>query len=277
MVAWVLGVGTLMPAAIVCGQTASATTTTGAEGGVGDLSTDRPGLGNGTEVVGRGVWQVETGLSLESSHDAQARARELAAPLALFRVGLTRQVELRLSADGLLSDTSSLAGSRRHSGGSDAQVGAKWKFADRHTSRLKLDLALIPIVSLPTGSNDFTSGGYDPNVTLAWAGDLPRGFDLSGNYILSSNTDDDRRFAEHDLSASLGHDLPAGWQGFAEVFTASALSRDGSRAWTVDAGVTRGLGDNAQFDVSAGRGLNDAASDWFVAAGFCLRGLPRRH
>ena len=34
----------------------------------------------------------------------------------------------------------------------------------------------------------------------------------------------------HDLSASLGHGLPSGWEGFAEVFTSSALSRDGSRA-----------------------------------------------
>ncbi len=83
---------------------------------IGDIAPDRPGLGDGSGIVGRGVWQVETGWSFESEHQDGTVLHELALPLALFRVGVTDRFELRVGADGLLSDTSSSPGSRRTSG-----------------------------------------------------------------------------------------------------------------------------------------------------------------
>jgi Putative MetA-pathway of phenol degradation len=238
---------------------------------MGELVTDRPDITESTEVVGAHVWQLEAGVSLESDGAGVARSRELVVPLALLRVGLGRRVELRLSADGAVSDTSAFPGSTRHSGRSDVEVALKWKLFDQ--DRLGVDLAIIPILSLPTGSDDFTSDGYDPALKVAWARELPQGFGLSGNINVASLTEDDDRFTEQDLSASLGHALAAGWDGYVELFTASHLEREGGRAWIFDTGVTHGIGPNTQFDVNVGRGLRDAGPDWYIGAGFALRGL----
>jgi hypothetical protein len=149
----------------------------------------------------------------------------------------------------------------------------KYVLADQ--ARLGVDLAVIPVVSLPTGSTEVSSGGCDPTVKLAWARDLPRGFDLSGNVNVNSTTDG-ARFTSREVTVSLGHGLRGGWSGFWEAYGASALERGGSAAWLVDTGVTHLWGANAQFDVSVGRGLNAAAPDWFLGIGVSMRGLMRR-
>ena len=199
---------------------------------------------------------------------------ELALPLALFRVGVTDRFELRVGADGLLSDTSSSPGSRRLSGRSDVEVGAKLKLIE--SARTGFELSVLPILSLPIGSSAFTSGGYDPTVEMAWAQSLPRGFSLSGNVTAASVSEDDHRFTQHILTVSVDRDIAAGWNGFAEAFRASSFERDGAAVWIVDAGATHRLGRQAQFDVSVGRGVTAAAPDWFISAGISLRGFLTR-
>jgi hypothetical protein len=243
---------------------------------IGDIAPDRPGLGDSSSIVGRGVWQIESGWSFESAHEDGAVLHELALPLALFRFGITDRFELRASADGLLSDTSSSPGSRRMSGGSDVEVGAKVKLFE--STDAGFELSVLPIVSLPIGSREFTSGGYDPMLEVAWTQQLPRGFELSGTVTAASVSEDDHRFTQQILTVSLDRKLPVGWSGFAEAFRASSFVRDGSAVWIVDAGATHKLGRQAQFDISAGRGITDSAPDWFVSAGISVRGfLTRTH
>jgi len=40
-----------------------------------------------------------------------------------------------------------------------------------------------------------------------------------------------------------------------------------------DTGLTHALGENEQLDFSIGRGLTEAAPDWFIGVGFSIRGL----
>jgi hypothetical protein len=238
---------------------------------LGDIAPDRPGLGDGSGIVGRGVWQIETGWSFESAHQDDAVLHELALPLALFRVGVTDRFELRVGADGLLSDTSTSPGSRRLSGRSDIEVGAKLKLVE--SARAGFELSVLPLVSLPIGSDAFTSGGYDPTVEIAWTQALPRDFSLSGNVTAASVSEDDHRFPQHILTFSIDRDIAAGWNGFAEAFRASSFERGGGAVWIVDGGATHRLGRQAQFDISLGRGVTAAAPDWFISAGISLRGF----
>jgi hypothetical protein len=263
---------------IKAGQASKATTANGS-GAVAaaprempELVTDRPDITESSAVVGRGVWQLESGVSFErDGHDADA-SRALSAPMALLRLGLSDRLELRLGADGFESQRA-VAGGSRMTGFSDVTAGFKYVLADQ--AHLGFDLAVIPFVSMPTGSDAFSSGSWDPTIKLTWARDLPRGFGLSGNVNVSSITEGER-YTPREVMFSLGHDLAGGWAGFWEVYGASSLERGGSAAWLVDTGVTHPLGHDVQVDFSVGRGLNRAAPDWFVGVGISMRGWFHR-
>jgi hypothetical protein len=254
---------------------AASTTAPEQEPGLGELVTDRPDFTESAEVVAPGVAQLETGISYEGDGAGAARTRGLTMPLALMRIGLGHRTELRLGADGFVSQSEGLgAAALRTNGGSDFEVAAKVRLAGE--KQIGFDLAVIPIVSLPVGSEGFTSGGVDPTVKIAMARSLPAGFDLSGNVNVSSLTDGADRFTQTALSASFGHDLVKGWGGFWEVYGFSAEERGGRASWTFDTGISHPIGPNRQVDFSIGYGLTEAAPDWFVSAGFSLRGAFRR-
>ena len=239
------------------------------------MSTDRPDTSDSTDIVGRGLWQLETGISFDADSEAGVSVKEIAAPLAMLRVGLHPRFEVRISAEGLLSDEIRAPGGRRRvTGGSDTQISAKWKLFTR--PRRCFVLALEPVLSLPTGSDAFTSGGYDPMLKFIIDRTLPGGFSVSANIVLSSDTDAGSRFTQQGTSASFSHGLPRGWTAFAEIFTTSALKRGGDRAWIIDAGGSRPIGHRMQVDVSAGRALSKAGADWFVSTGFSVRGFLGR-
>lgn len=255
--------------------TPATATTTAAESGLGELVTDRPDFTESTDVVGTGVAQLETGIAYEGDGEGSARTRGLTTPQALLRIGLSRHTELRLGADGFVSETAGVgAGAVRTSGGSDFELAVKFHLPTE--KRLGIDLAIIPIVSLPIGSSAFTSGGVDPTVKIGMARGLPAGFDLSGNVNVSSLTEGDARFTQTAVSASFGHDLVKGWGGYWEVYGFSSVEKAGRPAWTFDTGVTHPVGPNRQVDMTVGYGLTDAAPNWFVSAGFSLRGSFRR-
>jgi hypothetical protein len=235
---------------------------------VPEIVTDRPDFTESSEVIPAGWLQLESGVSFEG----ESTARAFSAPAALLRIGLGHRTELRLGAEGLLSEA---VGGVRHSGRSDMEVGAKVKLFDQATRGF--DFALLPIVSLPTGTSGFTSGGVDPTLKITWGRDLPAGFGLTGNVNASSLTEDGTRFHQEAMSLSVGHDLFFGFGGYAEVYGFTKMSATDGAGVTVNGGVSRLLGRHVQFDVEAGRGLTSASPDWFVGFGFAvIAPQPRR-
>jgi hypothetical protein len=246
----------------------------GSEPKLPELETDRPDITEASTVVMPGVWQLETGLLFQSDRIDPTTAHDVSAPNVLLRLGVAPRLELRIDAEGFVEESLSTPGTARASGVSDVELAIKYKLFDQE--QVGLDIAIIPLISLPVGSDDFTSGGYDPTVKLTWSRDLARGFGLGGNVIVSSITEAGARFTQTAISASLGHGLGEGWGGFWELYGASSLSRDGGRAWLFDTGITHTLGANAQLDLSVGRGLTEDAPDWFIGVGFSIRGLFKR-
>jgi hypothetical protein len=241
----------------------------------GEMSVDRPDVSDSTDIVGRGMWQLESGISLAGDQEGGLSRKELAAPLAMLRLGLRNRLELRVSAEGVLSDEiRTSAGHVRVTGGSDMQIGAKWKLFAR--PRRCFLIALEPVLSVPTGSEAFTSGGYDPLLKLIVDRSFRGGFSLSANVVLASNSEAGSRFTQQGASASVSHALPRGWSGFVEISTTSAETLNGDRVWIFDTGASRPIGRRVQVDVSVGRGLSDAAADWFVGAGIAMRGFLTR-
>src|SRR5689334_1613128 len=91
--------------------------------GAPELVTDRPDFTESSEVVGRGVLQVESGMTFEGDRQDGDRARAISAPQLLVRVGVTPRFELRFGGDGFVSQSIRTAGSTLEtSGSSDAEI-----------------------------------------------------------------------------------------------------------------------------------------------------------
>ena len=235
--------------------------------GEDELVTDRPDFTESSEVIPRGGYQFESGLTFEGdTHDGQ-RARSLSAPGSLLRVGLGLRTELRISSDGFQSEA---INSVRSSGYADLGLGLKIRLLDQ--AKVGFDFAIIPMVSLPTGGEGFTSGHADPTLKLTWARELPAGWGATGNFNFSSVSDEEGRFTQRAISASFGHAIAGGWEGFGELYSFTPMERGERSGVTLDWGIARQIGRDLHFDIAAGRGLTAAAPDWFVGIGFAVRG-----
>ena len=234
------------------------------------ISTDRPDFTESTEVVGPWMLQIEGGFTLARDSTGGTPIRSLGGPFPLLRLGLSRRLELRLATDGYVRESIREAGqSGRASGLSDLVVGAKLKLADE--GRVRPALSIIPSLSLPTGSRQVTSSGYDPAINFAWGKSLPVDFDSGGNVKLLSVTSDGRRFLQRVLSVSFGHRLFTGIEGFWEAYEISPPDRDRAGLLIFDTGLTHVLGRNALIDLEIGRSVRPATPTWFVGAGLAFR------
>ena len=228
-----------------------------------EMVTDRPDFTEATDVVGKGVVQMENGFTQERSRGGTS----ISGPELLMRIGLTKCLEIRIGGDGFLSQRS--LGAARISGYSDVELAAK--IVVFNEGRHRPALSLIPLLSLPLGSPDFSSGDYDPGLKVALGKDLPKGFSLGGNVNVSSLTTPDGRFLQTAFSASLGHGLRRGFRGYWEIFGLTPWQNAGSAAWLANAGVTHSIGKHAQIDARAGKRLTDVGPDWFWGFGMAFR------
>jgi hypothetical protein len=232
-----------------------------------ELVTDRPDFTESSEVIPRGGLQLESGLTYEGDTRDGVRGRSVTVPGSLMRIGLGARMELRIGGDGMLSQT---AGAERATGYSDLEVGVKIRLLNHGTAGV--DVAVLPLVSFPTGASGFSSGGIDPTLKVAWARELPAGFGATGNFNIASVSDEAGRFSQRAVSLSIGHDLVAGWGGFVETYGFTPMNRGEAPGVTLDWGVSHPIGHDLQFDIEAGRGLTEMAPDWFVGFGIAVRG-----
>ena len=232
-----------------------------------EIVTDRPDFTESSSVMPRGAFQFESGLTYEGDTVDGVRGRSLTAPGSLMRVGLGGRTELRISTEGFQS---TIAGGFRSSGYSDVAIGVKIRLLDQ--AKAGIDFAIIPMTTLPTGADGFTSGHADPTLKLTWARELGAGWGVNGNVNFASVSDEEGRFAQRAISASFGHALAGGWEGFAELYSFTPMERGAASGVTLDWGVARQIGHDFHFDVAAGRGLTAAAPDWFIGIGFAVRG-----
>lgn len=232
------------------------------------LTTDRAEYTMTTEVVGPGVLQLEAGGLLETSPSA----RVIHAPTPLLRMGLARNVELRVGGDGGLWQRLGSPGEYDHASGlSDIGVEIKLKLMGENVYRPAV--AIAPSVSAPAGRSGFTSTAYDPTLKLAWAKGLARGFRASGNFNISSPTEERSRFLQHAASLCIEHNLPGGLVAYWENYNIWPRHRGGERESMWNTGLFRGIGKNAQVDVEAARCFASSVPHWYLGAGFVIR-LP---
>ena len=267
--------GLLVLLVTVC---ASSSSLAGAQEESPPLVTDRPDQTESTAIVPKGSVQLEMGVKQDA--DELARAEEVTDTFgsALLRIGLARKVELRLGWNGFgARDQRKGAVSKRRQGIRDANLGAKIHLAPEKGRRP--GIAVIPGVSVPVGNEELTSGGVDPGVLVAFNHTISDrvGLGYNGGLVFESNepTGGDRRtLSTWVYSIASGITLSETLGTFVEVFGSTPASASGSTAVSFDTGLVWLARPNLQFDASAGLGLTDSATDWFVSVGLTVR-LPR--
>ncbi|GAB3757851.1 transporter [Ramlibacter monticola] len=238
------------------------------------LSTDRPDFVESSNVVGKGVFQVETSLAYERDRRNGVETRTRSTP-TLLRYGVSENWELRIESDGLLRQTVSAAGaSSTDSGTADASLSAKWHIRDEDEASGQAALAVIAGVDFDSGSRAFRGAGKVPSVRLVAEWDLPQDASLGVMPGLFYGKDDasGQRYWGGILAATYSRPLWASTRGFVEIAGQELRSaRHGGNTVTFDTGVTYAIDRDTQLDFSINVGLNDRTPDLALAIGFSRR------
>lgn len=242
------------------------------------LVTDRPDQTESTAIVPRGSVQIEAGAKRDVDEVDGEKTISDGVGNFLLRIGLSRIAELRLGWNGLTArDQRSGTVSNRISGQTDASLGAKFHLATEKGRRPAM--AVIAFVSVPSGRDEFTSDGFDPGALFAFSHTISDriGLGYNAGLVFESTApegEDRQTLSTWTYAIASGFSLSEKVGTFVEVFGSAPASASGSSAHSFDAGLTWLVRPNLQLDTSAGVGLNDGATDWFVSVGFSVR-LPR--
>ncbi len=232
---------------------------------------DRPGEADGASVIPAGIVQFETGLrvSRETGDDDDPDVDSYTAPDLLLRLGLLRQLELRVSADGFVYQDRGGASNRAR--GSDFEVGAKVQFNCPELWRPAF--GTIVKVSFPTGSAGVTSDGFDPTVELLMDFVIHDAVVATANLDFSAPTqgvDDDRRIFALEPQFSLDVDLPRNFGTYVEYF-GKVQTGGVEDEQSVGGGFRFAQPGRFQFDLGASGGVDSGGPEWTITAGFSFR------
>ncbi len=259
----------------------SLTVPAGARAQVGPLIGDRPDFTESAATVGLGVVQIEFGYTLErdatrmGGQDLTVSTHSLGE--VLVRTGILAEwLELRVGLNPLVEEVRRDGDTDRVSGVEDLQVG--FKVTLREQQGLTPAIAVLPLLTLPTGSQAFTNDQARPTVNTVLAWDLSDVVSLSsgtavswGETEVARETDvvDISDYLEVAQSLVMAHSLSDRTGMYVEWF-AFFHSEFPTRHY-VNGGLTWALGDDLQWDIRIGSGLNEAAGDIFTGTGLVVR------
>lgn len=248
----------------------------------GPLVADRPDFTEAAATVGRGVIQLEFGYTYEYDRPEGARGgvwtHSLGEPL--LRIGvLGERLELRLGLSPVSVGAGADGRSFTETGMEDLYLGTKLLLAEQ--AGLRPALAILPQVTVPTGSDAFTSDRTLPGLNFIYGWDLSENVALAGSTQMNRALSDaggggprggEAEYAEWAQSAVAGFSVGARAGVYAEWFAFFHAEREGTRAeHYANGGFTWSLGDDLQWDIRAGVGLNEAATGFFAGTGLVVR------
>jgi hypothetical protein len=218
------------------------------------INPDRPGIADGSSVVGRGIFQLEFGL--ERDHDAGGRS--IATPL-LFRYGVSKDFEFRAEGNDYIRADGA-------NGFAPVSIGAKYHFADAPS------LGVIARLFVPSGTGAQRSHTTNGDLRLAADINLGEKWSLNPNVGVVSQDDGDGRFTAALVALTVQYNLSDHANVFIDGAVQSPERRGGGASLIVDTGGAWIVGRNTQFDLSVGWGARGTtAPNVFVGAGISRR------
>ena len=237
------------------------------------LVTDRPDFTEASSTVGLGVAQIEFGYTYTYDNDGVSSTRSHSGPETLLRYGILAEwLELRVAwnyADERIN-TSGL--SAFQSGAEDLYLGLKIGLTPQEC--LLPEMAIIPQMTIPTGSDGFTSDEVLPGVNWLYSWGLTDRIAIAGSTQANRAADEqtDETFLEVAQSATIGFGLTDRIGAYSEWYGIFPSGADTVRPQHYyNGGFTYLINNDFQLDWRAGAGLNEFADDYFVGAGGAMR------
>jgi len=263
----------------LCAQSASSASA-GDTSGNDLINADRPGIADGSRVIGAGQLQLEMAYQQERHTDGDARSRLSFAP-TLVRIGLASRLEGRVesntithervvAADGTVSTSTGL---------SLVFLGAKLGLYDSGGDEDRRSVGMILRVAPPSGSDAFRTTHTTGDVRVAADWDFAPQLSLNPNVGWARDEGSDGTTFGTALGAlTLTWQPTPRWSPFVDAGYQSREDAGGTWSMIVDAGVGYVVGRDVQLDVSAGQGIHGSSTPKpFVAVGVSVRtGVLRR-
>lgn len=236
------------------------------------LVTDRPDFTEASSTVGLGVVQIEFGYTFSLDDDGQTRNRGQSWGEPLLRYGILHEwLELRV---GLFPVTESLRqGVSRDSTSGTEDLYLGFKLGLTPQAGWYPEMAIVPQMTVPTGSTAFTNNEVLPGVNWVYGWELSDDFSTAGSTQFNRSRDGSgESYMEWAQSWTLAASLTERWGSYAEWFAFFPHSSvDAKPQHVLNGGLTFLICDDVQWDVRAGFGLSDEADDFFCGTGLSIR------
>lgn len=210
-----------------------------------EIATDRPDQTEGSSTVPSRSLQIESGILVKISESNSSKNQQILLPTNLFRLGLTKGIEVRL-----LSQFESTHGDfGRANGISDLEVGTKIQLYRKEN--IGFEAAFITHLVLPTGSSHLTNSSYASISKLSTSHVLTENLSLGYNFGYNY-------FGQHKGDATYSVALSFSVNDKVGVYIEPYGQLSGLNTWVsnADGGFTFLIQENMQFDFSFGTGLN---------------------
>lgn len=227
------------------------------------IETDRPDQTESSSSIPNNSLQIESGVLHGYTENDDNLEQETLLPTTLFRLGITRTIELRI-----LSQFESLQYSHgRINGISDLEIGTKIQLFKKENSRT--EMAFISHLVLPTGSSGLTNSKYGSisklSISHVLSENLGLGYNIGYNYFGTGNGD-------LTYSLAFGYSLNDKLGVYLEPY--GQITEFDNWVSNADAGFTYLLRDNLQFDFSFGTGINHRMN--YLSIGMSWISKPRK-
>lgn len=227
------------------------------------ICTTRPSFTDSWLSIPQGSFQAESGVSYI---DNSNKSRLVTVPETLLKIGVGKNTEFRFSTPSytyLSSKTDGQLGN--HLG--DMTVGMVQHFA---LPKAKLDIALIPVLNLPTGANRVSSNALDPQLRVIVARTMTPKLTLATQFDARWNTSKNRSTDVMFNPTLIGYyAFTPKHVGFLEY--AGLIPTQGKNQQFIQAGYLYVPTPRQQWDIRIATGLNRQSPDVMVGFGYSFR------
>jgi hypothetical protein len=223
------------------------------------INADRPGIADGSTVIGANTFQIESGIQKEFRRIGDSREHTLFVPM-LLRFGIDSHWEARIEGNTFTRITTfESADSKNHTSGfAPVSIGFKYQIY-KSTGDHQISLGTIVRVFPAWGSKEFRLQHVTWDVRLAADWNVAPGLKLSvnPNIGVARYEDDQGRLFTAGLFAITLNYLPSKrLNPFIDLGVQSPEANNGKAAAILDGGVAYIIGRNIQIDASIGTGAH---------------------